>query len=280
MPILLALAASVAYGLSDFLGGRSSRRVRLLSVLAVSQGAALLLLAAFVVWEGNGPPECSFVRAALLAGLCEVVAVAALYRGFAVGLMSVVAPVAAAAPVVPLLAGLALGDVPAPLQSVGSVLIVVGVVMVSLGARESKRWGQEKAGSSLVFGLLAALGFGSFYVAMDAASAGSVPWALLIARLTSLPLVLLALLVRREGVFVPRSLLAQVVAVGGLIVVADSLYAFATTLGLLGVVAVLSSLHALVTILLARIFLGEKLARAQQVGVALCLVGVAAVAGR
>lgn len=56
------------------------------------------------------------------------------------------------------------------------------------------------------------------------------------------------------------------------------MYAVASTSGLLGVVAVLSSLHSLVTVLLARIFLHERLSRPQGLGVLLCLGGVVAIA--
>ena len=47
---------------------------------------------------------------------------------------------------------------------------------------------------------------------------------------------------------------------------------------LLGVVAVLSSLHPLATMALARFYFQERLRRLQQVGVALCIAGVVAVA--
>lgn len=112
--IALALGSSLAWGVSDFLGGLKSRTVPLLTVLLVSQGAALVLLAGIVVAAGEPPPGGSFV---LFAGLSEAVGVAALYRGLAVGTMSLVAPAAAMAPVVPLVVGIALGEVPGPVQA-------------------------------------------------------------------------------------------------------------------------------------------------------------------
>ena len=83
LAIALALGSSLAYGVSDFLGGLKSRSLPLLAVLLVSQGTALVLLAGVVVPFGEGPPGGSFVLYAAIAGLSETVGVAALYRGLA-----------------------------------------------------------------------------------------------------------------------------------------------------------------------------------------------------
>lgn len=275
---MLALVSSVAYGISDFLGGRVSRSVSLLSVLMVSQGAALTLLTVLVSVRGDSLPEGRFLVYAALAGVSEAVAVAALYRGFAVGVISLVAPVAATAPLIPVLIGLVLGEVPTPLQAVGIGLAVLGVVCVSRERPAETGSAKNKTARSILFGLLAAFGFGCFYVAMDGASVESVPWALFMARSTSLSLFAAAALIGRARVAVPRGLFVTVVAIGLLIVAADTMYAVASTSGLLGVVAVLSSLHSLVTILLARIFLQERLSKSQGLGVLLCLGGVMTIA--
>jgi drug/metabolite transporter (DMT)-like permease len=66
--------------------------------------------------------------------------------------------------------------------------------------------------------------------------------------------------------------------IGLLIIGADSLYAVATTEGLLSVVVVLSSLYPAVTIALARVYLNERLQRLQQVGVVAALAGAVAIA--
>lgn len=278
LAVFLALASSVAYGISDFFGGRVSRVLPLLSVLVVSQSAAFVLLSAIVSARGDGLPEGRFLLYAALAGASEAVAVAALYQGFAIGTISLVAPVAATAPVLPVLAGLVLGEVPTLLQAVGIALAVLGVVFVSREQPAETERAGSKTARSVVFGLLAALGFGSFYVAMDGASVGGVPWALFTARSTSLTIFVVAALIGRARVAAPRGLLLTVVSVGLLIVAADTMYAVASTSGLLGVVAVLSSLHSLVTVLLARIFLHEQLSRPQGLGVLLCLGGVVAIA--
>lgn len=99
--IALAIGSSLVYGVSDFLGDLKSRSLPLLAVLLISQASALFLLNALVIVRANGPPGGEFIVYGVLPGLAEAVGTAALYRGLAVGTMSIVAPVAATAPVVP-----------------------------------------------------------------------------------------------------------------------------------------------------------------------------------
>ncbi len=133
--------------------------------------------------------------------------------------------------------------------------------------------------SSIFFGLLAALGFGSFFVATDAASEGDIPWALLVARLTAVTVFVAAMLLKRAPLAVRGAELPIIALIGVLIVGADSMYAIASTQGLLGVVAVLSSLYPVVTIGLARVYLSERIERLRQIGIAMCLSGVVAISG-
>lgn len=274
--ILLALGSAFCWGLSDYLGGVKSRSLALLSVLLVSQVTGILVLAMIVIVLGGPAPDARQLLLAALAGLGEIVGVAALYRGLAVGSMSIVAPVAAIAPIVPLLAGFAMGEVPLPLQTSGIVLIITGLVLTSQRANAPAAE-RTKIGSSIAYGLVSALGFGVFFVLIDSASESSIPWALFMARLTAVVLLAVAVVLTRSRVM-PRSADLPVTSlIGLLILAADFMYATATTIGLMGVVAVLAALHTVVTIFLARVFLKERLGGLQRYGVVACLLGVLAV---
>jgi len=144
LAISLALGSSLVYGLSDFLGGLKSRSVALLPVLLVSQGTALAVLLVIVIPSGGGPPGDAYLLYAALAGVSEAVGVAALYRGLASGVISVVAPVAATAPLVPVVAGILLGELPAPVQAVGVGLAVAGIVLTAC-----ERSGEEIAAAAV-----------------------------------------------------------------------------------------------------------------------------------
>jgi drug/metabolite transporter (DMT)-like permease len=274
LAIALALGSSLAWGVSDFLGGLKSRTFPLFLVLLISQGAALIALAVIVAALGEPPPGGDFLLFAAFAGISETIGVAALYRGLAVGVMSIVAPVAATAPVVPLVVGLALGELPGTVQGAGIALAVVGIVLTACRSDSGDERGQA-TGASVLFGALCALGFGSFYVAMDAASEGEIQWALLFARATSVAAFLVAF--TRPGPVPSRRDVPVIALIGVLIIAADAMYATASTKGVLGVVAALSTLFPIVTIALARIYLRELVEPRQQLGIGLSLSGVVAI---
>lgn len=271
--LLLALGAAVGWGTADFLGGLKSRTLAMLAVLLVTQATALLLLAATVTALGEPLPARSFLGYAAAAGLAEGLGVAALYRGLAVGTMSLVAPVASVAPAVPLLAGLALGEMPSPLQFLGLLLAIVGVVLTSCRPRLPEP-GARHVASSTFYGLVSALGFGIFFVALDAASEASISWALFVARLSAVTALIVIAVVGRLRFAVRRADMPPLFLIGVLIVLSDAMYATATTLGLLSIVAVVGGLHTVVTIGLARALLLERIARWQQLGIAACIAGV------
>jgi drug/metabolite transporter (DMT)-like permease len=275
----LALGAALGWGVSDFLGGLKSRTLPLLSVMLISQLTALALLLLGVVGRGDLPADPGALGLAAVAGTAEVVGLAALYRGLAVGTMNIVAPVAATAPILPVLAGLVLGEVPGPAQAAGLALAAAGVVITSIrrNAADAQR---TRVLPSIAYGLLAAAGFGVFFVAMDAASESDVLWALFVNRLTAVTAVaaVAAFAIRRRSrLGLHRTDLPVLALIGVLIVAADACYATATTLGLLGVVAVLGSLHTIVTMGLARVYLKERLERMQRIGIAAVLLGVLAI---
>jgi uncharacterized membrane protein len=271
--VVLALVSAVGWGVSDFLGGARSRVLGLLPVLLVSQVAALVLLALFVAVLGVAPPAGGHLLAAAAAGLSEAIGIAALYRGLAVGRASVVAPVAAAAPVVPFAVGVALGQLPGPVQVAGLALVVVGIVLAAHQRRASGGGHRAAVGH----GLLSAAGFGAFFVFMDAAGEGGVPWALLVSRMTAVAAILGVALLVRARIAVPRRAVLGVLPIGALIVVADAAYATATITGQLSVVAVLGAFHPVVTIGLAAVVLHERIDVVQRTGVVVALAGVVAV---
>ena len=277
LAVFLALLSSFSYGVSDYLGGLKSRNLPTITVLLVSQAAALAAITASLAIAIGDVPSARYLGYGILAGIAEVVGLSALYHGLAVGKMSIVAAVAATAPVVPVVASVVSGDPPGAIQWFGIVIAIGGVSLLALGSStEDDPHALSKPAVSIFFGLVTAAGLGSFLLAMDHAVDGSAQWALLSARATSAGLFTLAfLLIRPGGDLKPREW-GWLILIGVLIMVADSFYAVASLKGVLSVVAVLSSLYPVVTILLARFHLGDRLSGRQIAGIAVVLAGAAA----
>lgn len=276
LSVLLALGSSVAWGLADFIGGLQSRRRPVLTVLLWAQLTAVLLAAVYVLAAGDALPSAEAVAWAAGSGALGVAALAAFYRGLAIGTMSIVAPVAATGGAVPVLVGVLGGERPGSLQVAGIVIALVGVV---LAAREpGEHVDRDVARTALGLALVAAVGFGVFLVGLQKATAASgVGWSLLIVRSVQVVILLSAAALLRPRIALAPRALAPIAAVGAGDLIANAMFATATTLGLLSVVAVLGSLYPAMTVVLARTFLEERVSRIQEIGVAAVLAGVVAI---
>ena len=276
LAVALGLASSIAWGISDFLGGLKSRSLHLLSVLLISQAIGFLPLVVIVALRGEPLPDGADLLWAALGGLAGLVGLASFYRGLSIGAMAVVAPISGLAATIPVAVGVATGDRPSALQVIGVVVALTGVV---LAAREPREGGEgARLATGVGFALLSALGFGCFFVGLDAGSEEDIWWALLFVRGASLSALVLAALALRPPLTLRRADVAALVTIGVLDVTANGLFAAAANEGLVSVVAVLGSLYPVVTILLARMVLHERVQRIQQVGVAAALCGVVFIA--
>ena len=273
LAVALGLASSLCWGISDFVGGLKSRSLELLSVLLLSQLTGLVLVALLVVLRGRPPPPAGDLALGALSGVSGVLGLAAFYRGLATGAMAVVAPIAASGAVIPVAAGLLEGERPSATQAAGVALAIAGVATVSRETGEAGRPARLAAGVGLA--LAAAVGIGGFFVALDHASGRDLPWALLAARAASVGGLGLAVIALRPRLAVARADAVALALVGALDVTANGLFAAAANEGLVSLAAVLSSLYPVVTIVLARLVLAERVRRSQGGGIAAVLVGVA-----
>jgi drug/metabolite transporter (DMT)-like permease len=272
---LLALAGALGWGVGDFLGGIASRRLAVLTVLVISQTVGLVAVYLWVALTGDAFPGLGELLPAAAGGVAALVGLAALYRGFALGAMGIVAPISAASPIVPLAVDAAQGKVPSGVQWLGVALVLTGIVVLS---RESSEDGRGRVAAGAGLAVVAALGFGLFFVGIDAGSDESAAWAVAAARTASVPVAVLAALVTATALTAPRRQLPLVAAVGVFDTGANVFVAAATTRGAVGIVAVLSSLYPVTTIVLARLVLKERLGAAKRVGGGVALAGAALIA--
>jgi drug/metabolite transporter (DMT)-like permease len=222
-----------------------------------------------VAIRGEGPASAATLLA-IPAALSGTLGLYAYYRGMAVGAMSVVAPIAGVSAAVPVAVGLATGERPSQLQIVGIVLALTGVALASREHQE----GERRVAAGVGLALLAALGFGGYFVPMHAAGDADFWWASLIFRATAFSVVALTALALRSSVRVSRGDAAFVAAVGLGDMLGNALFAASAGHGLVSVTSVLASLYPIVTVVLARIVLGERVDRSQEAGIVATLAGV------
>ena len=226
-PLLISLAGAASWGVSDFLGGQQTRRLPVLAVLAVSQPAGLVLIALLIVLTGADPISAGKLGIAFLAGVASLGGLAAFYTAMAMGTVSVVAPIAALGVLVPVVVGLAAGESPAPIQLAGLVPAVAGVVVLSHEETPEHDEGARAARLSIALAVVAGLGFGIFFIGLDAAAADRPGWAILAVRVGGITTVLAALLVSRPRLAEVGAAWPVLVVIGVFDVSATVLIAFA-----------------------------------------------------
>lgn len=274
MAAMLALVASCSWGGSDFLGGLAGRRagrdISLASGLCASS-LGLLGLTVVAVFAGGATMSAADVAYAVGAGLGSAAGVTLLYRGLTIGKMGVVAPITGAGAVaVPVVVSTLIGEAPPPVAWVGILLALAAILLVS---RDGTHHADVSTGHRLPSGVLEAvgsgIGFGVLFTLLGRTDEATNLWPLVPLKASSVVVILLAVLVTRSSVGVPRTVWPQLAGIGMLDNLANVAYLLSTRHGLLALVAVISSLYPVATVLLARVVLDEKLLRHQTVGLAM-----------
>jgi drug/metabolite transporter (DMT)-like permease len=268
---LLALAASALWGTSDFGGGLISRRLNPSAAVLISQALALAGLLALLPFVRM--PAGPYLLTGAAAGVVATLSLAAFYRAMATAPMSLVAPITAGGTCIPVIVGLLRGEQLGTARLAGIAVTLVGIVLAS---GPEFRSGAAVRRQALALSIGAAVGFGVAYTLLALAAGTSVYGTLLSQRIGGL--IVLGPIVLRTGVVPGIRLsarrLAALAAIGGCDIVANGSYALAAQSGNLSVAAVLASLYPVVTALLARTILAERLRRVQSVGVIAALAGV------
>ena len=209
----------------------------------------------------------------LLGGLAGGIGITALYQGLAVGRMGVVAPVTGViAALIPVVTGILLEGVPTPLVLVGIGLAIVAVILVSQ-VRDDRA-----APSGLGLALTAGVSLGAFSVIIAQLSQGHAFGPLAIIRATEAVLIGAVIVISRSAWRPERRLVPAISAIGVLDIAGNGAFILAVQSGALAVAAVLSSLYPVTTVILAAIFLRERVTRTHAVGIGLAVGAIVCIA--
>ncbi len=275
MPLLtfapiFGLIAALTWGASDFAGGLSAKRTSVWWVVLLSQVFGILLLTLLAVIFDEELPDTPDLLLGALAGAIGEFGLIMLYQGLASGRMGVVAPLSAVlSALIPVGVGMLNEGLPVPLQLAGIGLAIPAIWLVSAGGEHGRARVNE-----LLLGLGSGVAFGFYFFLIDQFSARSVFWPLVTARMASLVILLILVLILKPT---PRPILNRIplIAAAGLLDSTGNLFfALATRLGRLDVSAVLASLYPAGTVLLAYLMLKERLARTQWLGVILAMLAI------
>jgi len=264
VPIVLALLSSLIWGLADFLGGTLSKRRKAIAVIGGSQSFGLLFVTTLALAIGAWTWDTTVWVNGTIAGAMGLFGLVAFYTALATGQMGIVAPISSLSAVVPVTIGLVQGERPGSLQVTGIVIALIGVVLASGPELNGK---VDSRPVLLAFIAAVTFGFAIYFMAIG----GQINPTMTITsmRLTQVVMVLaLVIALRNIGGLIKKDIPLLAAS-------ANVMFAFAASLGLLSVVAVLGSLYPVVTVLLAWWIHKERLMPVQYLGIAVTFSGVA-----
>jgi drug/metabolite transporter (DMT)-like permease len=268
---LLALTSALAWGAGDLSGGLATRRSNQFQVLTLSALSGVVVLAALAIARSESFPSMTSSIWASSAGVSGAFGLAALYYALSLGNAAKIAPIAAVISAgLPVLYGSFTEGLPNLARVIGFIAGILGIWLVSRSPKGSTKRSQN----GILLAAFAGLNFGIFFILIAQVEIGAVFTPVVFAKGTSLCVALLILAARHE-VFPPLrsnpiALLAGVLDAGGTV-----FFVLAKQFTRLDVAAVLASMYASMTVILARIFLKEIVSTIQWIGVVLCMIAIA-----
>jgi drug/metabolite transporter (DMT)-like permease len=274
MTVILSLLSALLYGVADFSGGSATRKNSVFSVMLLTQaaGAFVALIAAPLL--GPNAPRPGDLAWGAGAGLLGFVGVAALYRGLAEHTAAIVSPLSAlVGAILPAAFGVLQGERPSGLALAGAAICVPSILLLAYEKGETRD--RAKLRASFLYGLVAGAGFGGFFIAISRSSPGSGVWPLLGARTATLIAVAAIVAFGKKRFSVARADRGAALFAGTADMAANICFLLATRTGLLIIVTLITSLYPAPTVVLARVFQGQRISAPRATGIALALAGIA-----
>jgi len=275
LSILFGLGAALGWGAGDFTGGIASRKVGAHRAVFYSEIAGVFLLLAMQAVVREAFPTFQNWLFAMFAGAVGTLGLMLLYHSMTLGLMSVSAPVSGLlAALLPVIVGMAREGLPQTPTVIGFIFALAAVWLIS----------QSEAGfrdilahlSDLKLPMLAGLTFGLYFILMhESTSDGGRVLPMIASRAGGSIMIASYMLFSRASLRVSDKSAWFVLLLNGVFDVGGNVFfVLAGQAGRLDVASVLSSLFSGVTVLLAWIFLRERLSRGQWLGVAFALAAI------
>ncbi len=277
LTLIYGITCALFYGSADYAGGRASRVVSSVTVTANSQVVGWVLVLALLPFVGGSGPTTRALVLGAMGGLCGALGLILLYRALSLAAMSVVSPIAAVlSAVVPVVAGVIIGEGLTTTHGIGIVLALTAIALISRGgdsAHDAQERHRRPSLSLLTTSFVAGVFFGLFLVCLDRAGDDVGVWPLVTAKPVGIAFALVVALGQRATLIVPRNAFWLTLAAGAADMTANVFATLSTQAGQVAIAGVLVSLYPASTVVLARFVDQERITRLQLIGFA---VGVAA----
>ena len=271
LSIIYGIASAGTWGAADFIGGLATKRTSPYRVLFLAEIAGLIPFTALALLTREpipSTPDLLWGAGSSLVGLTGLVF---LYRALADGQMTIAAPVSALfAALIPVIFGFFTLGAPSTPTMIGFGLAFLAVWLIS--QTDSTSWRVSFADVRLP--LLSGFFFGLYFIVIHRATLNAFFWPLVMARFAGFAAFGLFALITHRPAMPPRDvwgfcLINGVIDIGG-----NAFYILSAQTGRIDVAAVLGALYPASTVLLASIFLKEKITPVQTFGVFLAFAAI------
>jgi drug/metabolite transporter (DMT)-like permease len=271
-----SLAAVLAWGASDFMGGYFTRRTNAFLFTAIVNCGGLAMTLVMLKASHASWPSARSAAWALVGGLSGGASLAIFYRALASGRMGLAAPVAAVlSAVIPTIFSMITEGLPGGVRIIGFIFAAVGLWLIT-----RPEHGSTPEGIGLAF--IAGIGFAGFYLGVRQAGDVSIVCIAMLTRLGGLIMTApVALWQRKFSDKFSELTVANTtwaVIVGCIDSAGTIVFALASQSGRLDEAVVISSLYPAITVLLAALILKERFTRWRFVGLLAALAAVPLIA--
>jgi len=289
--VLFALASALLWGGADFAGGMGVKRAggtlgAALRVVLLSHAASFVVLLTIALAKGDARPHGAVLAWGLTAGIASGLSLTCFYMALARGAMGASAAVSGLlAAAIPAVMALASQGSPGALRLGGFLVAGIAIWLIAIApasgqASHPATRNDRASKATMTLAIVSGVGFGIYFVALKMAGSIGLVWPMATARIGSLTvcsLLMLVVTVRGSDLHARLTKRAAVWALSTALMDTSGnlLFIAATRAGRLDIAAVLASLYPASTIVLAAGVLGERLSRRQKIGMGIAAVAIA-----
>jgi drug/metabolite transporter (DMT)-like permease len=273
LSIFFGLSSALSWGAADFCGGLASRKAKAYQAVLLGEAIGLVFLLVAAMFFGESPLSWRAWLMCTIGGSMGVFGLLLFFEALSKGQMTIAAPVSAlTAAILPVIVGSVLEKFPGGLTFAGFALALVAIWFISQpeGGPKSLRVRL----SDLALPLGAGVAFGVYLVLVEQGSQDHLLWPMITSRTGGTLTMLLYALIGRKQVRPPGKVWPFLILNGMLDITGNGLYILAGQAGRLDVAAILASLYPASTVVLAGLFLHERLSRPQLVGILAALAAI------